>query len=300
MRGEHATSTARSQSFLGSSPLARGAPAGRDGRNQPFRIIPACAGSTRRAIDVGADHLDHPRLRGEHLPRAFVTSDHEGSSPLARGAHAQLVVDARVDGIIPACAGSTRSRRPARHRCRDHPRLRGEHVHAGTGSPVTIGSSPLARGALVPAELAAQAGGIIPACAGSTARRCEPRFRRRDHPRLRGEHKSPTLSSEYAPGSSPLARGARTINGDVVDVGGIIPACAGSTRGSGAALWGARDHPRLRGEHRSAQYFAASSGGSSPLARGALHARCATGIAPGIIPACAGSTSRRLRLCSSR
>ena len=50
------------------------------------------------------------------------------------------------------------------------------------------GSSPLTRGALVPALLRRRSAGIIPAYAGSTKSLWMTRKWAEDHPRLRGEH----------------------------------------------------------------------------------------------------------------
>ena len=133
-------------------------------------IIPACAGSTvllsrliaaspgssphargaRARFGVGGQQLrDHPRMRGEHKAKSGWRI--------------------RMEGIIPACAGSTRTGRtfvlmslgssPHARGARmvpstrkgfwwDHPRMRGEHAREAAGER---------RGA-----------GIIPACAGST------------------------------------------------------------------------------------------------------------------------------------
>ena len=75
---------------------------------------------------------------------------------------------------------------------------------------------------------------------------------------------------------------------------GIIPAYAGSTIMALAALtqWGG-DHPRIRGEHHSEADLTHMVAGSSPHTRGA-RAAVTIAVAPvGIIPAYAGSTTRR-------
>ena len=69
----------------GSSPLARGLPAGgvcaRGGRG----IIPARAGFTNPVSAGFPPPLDHPRSRGVYLRCAFSAPIIAGSSPLARG-----------------------------------------------------------------------------------------------------------------------------------------------------------------------------------------------------------------------
>ena len=73
--------------------------------------------------------------------------------------------------------------------------------------------------------------------------------RRRDHPRLRGEH-------------------AQAVS-EIAGVPRIIPACAGSTAYVGQGHGRSQDHSRLRGEHRHDRSLAVLAAGSSPPARGA-------------------------------
>ena len=134
--------------------------------------------------------------------------------------------------------------------------------------------------------------GIIPACAGSTRLSRPPRRRRRDHPRMRGEHERASSPRTLSGGSSPHARGALT-NTQGIKVGsGIIPACAGSTPAVVPARLAHGDHPRMRGEHRGPERPRLPARGSSPHARGALAPHWPPRDARRIIPACAGSTSR--------
>ena len=93
------------------------------------------------------------------------------------------------------------------------------------------------------------------------------------------------------PGSSPHVRGALVDGACLATVCGIIPACAGSTpsRCRRIILW--RDHPRMCGEHAGCCITDHRSRGSSPHVRGALGALPLFGVWPGIIPACAGSTT---------
>ena len=173
----------------------------------------------------------------------------------------------------------------------DHPRVRGEHLGKRLVRDLLQGSSPRARGALdLPVELARDRG-IIPACAGSTNLRCPSAIYPRDHPRVRGEHRRGGWRSARAPGSSPRARGAPVITRPIVAGGGIIPACAGSTGRTNFDSCLGRDHPRVRGEHTIHGPYGAGNLGSSPRARGARDPAAAVGVAGGIIPACAGSTS---------
>ena len=234
-------------------------------------------------------------MRGEHSLEDVVDSAGPGSSPHARGArHVAPGADSRA-GIIPACAGSTACEPRPCAGTWDHPRMRGEHVDAAlTVSPLT-GSSPHARGARRSASKVPCPCRIIPACAGSTRRHRAGSTHNRDHPRMRGEHATEGDSADELPGSSPHARGARrAVLGDLGRAG-IIPACAGSTRYLVDALLEDEDHPRMRGEHELSAVLPLRRTGSSPHARGAPCPTCRETAPSGIIPACAGSTTRYIR-----
>ena len=168
-------------------------------------------------------------MRGEHSHMTTSSETPTGSSPHARGARMEKTKVTYVDGIIPACAGSTpRARHRDVHR-RDHPRMRGEHSPERQSRTNQLGSSPHARGAPFLRARGPILGGIIPACAGSTHRSTIGRSRRRDHPRMRGEHLCTKCVDSIRRGSSPHARGAQAVELDVLELAGIIPACAGST-----------------------------------------------------------------------
>ena len=240
---------------------------------------------------------DHPRACGEQLPSGFTYTDVKGSSPHARGApwsgrapprtagdhprmrgeHAQLEQEVSSrPGIIPACAGSTcavqwleeldqgssphargaPSRRSATTATPwDHPRMRGEHA----------------------AELAEElvVDGIIPACAGSTVTDTRlGRYLRGSSPHARGAPtpRPPTCSP---PRDHPRMRGEHDDVADAVHVlVGIIPACAGSTAGTGATMTAVGgSSPHARGAHRVANGVDAVVVGSAPHARGARRRR---------------------------
>ena len=192
-------------------------------------IIPACAGNTSVPVVGAWMGGDHPRMRGEHIEYQVEGAISQGSSPHARGT---LPASRRVEiviGIIPACAGNTRTVSLSTASDWDHPRMRGEHGRRTVRADCLRGSSPHARGTLrvrVGAELF---DGIIPACAGNTQPCPCQAIDRRDHPRMRGEHRVKYRLVQVIAGSSPHARGTRVWWGVVVVLVGIIPACAGNT-----------------------------------------------------------------------
>jgi len=167
-RGEHVPIAFDGMSVLGSSPLARGAQERVLVGDLDVGIIPARAGSTSPWCPPRARWWDHPRSRGEHAYFLAVTRSPPGSSPLARGARTPLSAFRARRGIIPARAGSTSRMRPRRSGSRDHPRSRGEHSVTVMYADTCVGSSPLARGAHRRSPHRPEAGGIIPARAGST------------------------------------------------------------------------------------------------------------------------------------
>ena len=186
---------------------------------------------------------------GEHCHWLSVEVTPLGSSPHVRGARRLWSVFGSVTGIIPACAGSTRSTTARSPGIRDHPRMCGEHWQCPPKPAWSSGSSPHMRGARAPRAISKRWVGIIPACAGSTSCGSGLPLGSRDHPRMCGEHISARPSSVLNRGSSPHVRGARIVGVWVDQAGGIIPACAGSTRGTCRRRARRRDHPRMCGEH---------------------------------------------------
>ena len=194
-------------------------------------------------------------------------------------------------GIIPAFAGSTHKLPRGNGTRWDHPRVRGEHNMGDLVNTLLTGSSPRSQGALVDDPLGREAGGIIPAFAGSTPSALTSQGRNRDHPRVRGEHSISPQAPRWTVGSSPRSRGAHTDSDDGDDVDGIIPAFAGSTVSPASSCQMCRDHPRVRGEHRVLMMRDDGIQGSSPRSRGARVQLGAFLPAVGIIPAFAGSTA---------
>ena len=107
MRGEHCDYAVTHSINRGSSPHARGALHARTERQVNLGIIPACAGSTNVTESFRYRPGDHPRMRGEHAYFSRSTWVVMGSSPHARGALVVRNLELALDGIIPACAGST-------------------------------------------------------------------------------------------------------------------------------------------------------------------------------------------------
>ena len=191
----------------GSSPLARGLrPSPRTPR-VPGGIIPARAGFTKSRSEGMGGRGDHPRSRGVYLRPVYPHPSVSGSSPLARGLLGRGPQRPAVHRIIPARAGFTTRAPPRSGRHPDHPRSRG--VYSSPPQPPSNwgGSSPLARGLLLPHPHLIPPGRIIPARAGFTRLRLKAAVTPGDHPRSRGVYVRASHSFPTRVGSSPLARG---------------------------------------------------------------------------------------------
>ena len=160
-----------------------------------------------------------------------------GSSPHTRGAQVPEPLLQCGARIIPAYAGSTCGGLIDARTQQDHPRIRGEHPWTSFAPSPYAGSSPHTRGALAFGDHVGVGPGIIPAYAGSTARRRYPAVPPTDHPRIRGEHYSHECELPDRHGSSPHTRGAPMISMCGAGTRGIIPAYAGSTEGALGSGW---------------------------------------------------------------
>ena len=131
---------------------------------------------------------------------------------------------------------------------------------------------------------------FIPACAGNTSTRREPRAAAAVHPRVCGEHLTLTRHFSLCPGSSPRVRGTRQpLDGGVL-IRRFIPACAGNTDSDLLDAVAETVHPRVCGEHMRSSRVCPVDGGSSPRVRGTPNRRPATPPRSRFIPACAGNT----------
>ena len=160
------------------------------------------------------------------------------------------------------------------------------------------GSSPRMRGAPLEADPSASGHRIIPAYAGSTQTRTIVDRASWDHPRVCGEHMFNRAIPLIDRGSSPRMRGALPPHADCTPSLRIIPAYAGSTTAGPWTPGDDKDHPRVCGEHASGSVSSLCQPGSSPRMRGARARTIRRTIPTRIIPAYAGSTHHRRRVCS--
>ena len=213
-----------------------------------------------------------PRVRGTQGEPGDLRRAAAGSSPRVRGTQYPIGRVAVVPGIIPACAGNTYNLSCFLSIGWDHPRVCGEHA---------LGD-----------HVALQVLGIIPACAGNTPSEWQDHVDGRDHPRVCGEHTPETPLTDEELGSSPRVRGTQMPPGPPKPQPRIIPACAGNTEAAVDDEIVSRDHPRVCGEHAEHDPIVSAVRGSSPRVRGTPTAMMCVSPMMGIIPACAGNTSR--------
>ena len=191
-----------------------------------------------------------------------------GSSPHMRGTPSAGMKCWRPPRIIPAYAGNTGTLVTPRCESWDHPRICGEHMPVGWNVAVSSGSSPHMRGTRCTVLLGCRMRGIIPAYAGNTTLTLGNLIARGDHPRICGEHSTPSETPPPPSGSSPHMRGTHRNYEVSVYKHGIIPAYAGNTALRLHLRTGRRDHPRICGEHIRHPLSTLQSSGSSPHMRG--------------------------------
>ena len=171
------------------------------------RITPAYAGTTHDRKVVLEPVWDHPRLCGDHRTMRDTMDVTTGSPPLMRGPLCAFLECPRDIGITPAYAGTTSTAPLGWSRCKDHPRLCGDHSSVPYCPDTWVGSPPLMRGPHVLAQDIRAVRRITPAYAGTTCAGARYPRGPTDHPRLCGDHRPDMQVEDCRKGSPPLMRG---------------------------------------------------------------------------------------------
>ena len=232
------------------------------------RLIPACAGKTRRLWAWRPPSPAHPRACGENVLAASSASSTPGSSPRVRGKRPDPLAHAVDEGLIPARAGKTGTGSSSTARPRAHPRACGENFRRVVNAVRNRGSSPRVRGKPVNEFHQLRVSGLIPARAGKTTRGAPPPASCAAHPRACGENAAFADEIPAALGSSPRVRGKPVRMGRPEVSVRLIPARAGKTPRCSSASRGSAAHPRACGENRRACTRLFRALGSSPRVRG--------------------------------
>ena len=275
---------------IGSSPRMRGKPHAHEHAAGLHRIIPAHAGQTAPSNPNTGSLSDHPRACGANPDSSWTRRSPSGSSPRMRGKRRQHRDVGRAHRIIPAHAGQTWLASSRCGRPTDHPRACGANPGMGSQTSRRCGSSPRMRGKLGNHGAVDGRIRIIPAHAGQTATSTCTSTRRTDHPRACGANKTETTSIPEIDGSSPRMRGKPGESQTTSKTRRIIPAHAGQTPCSCAAISRLPDHPRACGANQLTAGVSTLTYGSSPRMRGKRNGRGRISCRMRIIPAHAGQT----------
>jgi len=156
MRGEHGLERVSASSVCRSSPHARGTPLAEDHQLVARPLIPACAGNTRRSLNLTMPCAAHPRMRGEHLTLPVRCCPCVRSSPRMRETRVMWSGSISKFPLIPACAGNTALGTAVPAIGTAHPRMRGEHCTVYCSGVTRSRSSPHARGTPFPQAIGYQ------------------------------------------------------------------------------------------------------------------------------------------------
>ena len=154
-----------------------------------------------------------------------------GSSPRVRGKPRLRRNMAPRSGLIPACAGKTKTETAGGSPYTAHPRVCGENRVLDPSECAPVGSSPRVRGKRVLFVRCWPPAGLIPACAGKTIVSVIGVSFSGAHPRVCGENFMNPKTAYSQAGSSPRVRGKRRGRGLTHFHERLIPACAGKTPG---------------------------------------------------------------------
>ena len=208
-------------------------------------------------------------MRGERRKKFGIMRSTNGSSPHARGTRPCPGGAGASGRFIPACAGNAGAGAAGAASDSVHPRMRGERCVAYFTASRAVGSSPHARGTRKGPLSWSCKNRFIPACAGNAPVWAAARLRAAVHPRMRGERSFLHARMSGCCGSSPHARGTRTM---------LL------RRRDGSAV-----HPRMRGERSGLGSRTPAGNGSSPHARGTRRVSARRRVRRRFIPACAGN-----------
>ena len=226
------------------------------------------AGNIGDGLRGVGDGSVHPRVGGEHVEGYLRWMEQDGSSPRGRGTLLDFPAAAFLGRFIPAWAGNILPRFRRWQPRSVHPRVGGEHIPRDTSRSLRAGSSPRGRGTLPQRSFERVLSRFIPAWAGNMPRGHWSDSPPSVHPRVGGEHLSPSSRPMTCTGSSPRGRGTWWLDGGVVAPDRFIPAWAGNMPRHSPASARSPVHPRVGGEHVDGEVPEVCSAGSSPRGRG--------------------------------
>ena len=195
-------------SSTGSSPVAWGAVEEEGLERAPSRFIPSRLGSGAVPVEPAPNATVHPQSPGERTRPAGRSGQPRGSSPVAWGAASGARTRTGGPRFIPSRLGSGPSQEEMDHILTVHPQSPGERSRSSPKIARTVGSSPVAWGAVISRRLVAVTGRFIPSRLGSGSGAASTSARKSVHPQSPGERAPRRISSAADGGSSPVAWGA--------------------------------------------------------------------------------------------
>ena len=231
-RGENAAGIRPRSGARGTSPRTRGKRYRFLRRCDCVRNIPAHAGKTPQSLRVGHPPGEHPRARGENIPKPCAPKRNSGTSPRTRGKRTLPWTGQQSTRNIPAHAGKTLPHPPVETLPPEHPRVRGENRKAMISVPFKSGTSPRTRGKRDQGMHGITNRRNIPAHAGKTQCRTAHPKRLPEHPRARGENRQWVTLPNSKRGTSPRTRGKLALAERLLSRNRNIPAHAGKTKGT--------------------------------------------------------------------
>ena len=171
---------------------------------------------------------------------------------------------------IPAYAGKTSRGLLVAHMATEHPRVCGENANQLSYAKTCTGTSPRMRGKRGILRRGWKVFRNIPAYAGKTFGRKQPKKNTPEHPRVCGENSLKDKLFAWNEGTSPRMRGKpRPCHLRLHNIRNI-PAYAGKTWRRSFHRWTGAEHPRVCGENPVAYAMSISDTGTSPRMRGKL------------------------------
>ena len=144
--GENAIVGCKDATTFGTSPRMRGKPGLEDRHILPRGNIPAYAGKTTIAVQLGNQHKEHPRVCGENFPFLYRIRLIRGTSPRMRGKLLNKLPIQIKHRNIPAYAGKTQHTPHGHQTVSEHPRVCGENLACRVRGFMCGGTSPRMRG----------------------------------------------------------------------------------------------------------------------------------------------------------
>ncbi len=242
--GEH---LGRPLSLLAHPRVTGGTRARRAGSGRQFPLTPNARGTLLWPHDLDLPFPDHPHVRGEHGARTLQRDGPRRSSPHMRETRHRRADPLVTGTLIPTCAGNTGWRHDGGRRLSANPRMRGEHDSESDERAARSRSSPPARGTRSTSGAGTIYMPLIPSFKGNTSAPARDRWTDTAHPRVLGEHVTPSSERNLHHRSSPHARGTPLGIHPKLRAAPLIPRMRGEHTHSDVTTHSVRSSPHARG-----------------------------------------------------